>query len=259
MDALLTGVALAAAAGWDRTKVSKIEHGSRSPSGEDIRTWCRVCRAEDQAADLVATLRAVEGAYVEWRRLQRSGLRRLQESRIPLYERTRRFRIYEPGIVPGLLQTRHYVAAVLSKVAAFRTTPAADLEQAIAARVARQKVLREGEHTFAFVLEESALWARLAGGGAMREQVAHLLEVMAWPRISLGIIPAAAERSLWPVEGFWMFDDERVAIETVSAWITVTQSTEIALYAAAFDELAALAAYGDPARAIITALLQRLS
>lgn len=31
------------------------------------------------------------------------------------------------------------------------------------------------------------------------------------------------------------------------------------LYAAAFDELAALAAYGGPARAIITALLHRLS
>lgn len=259
VDASLTAVALAAAAGWHRTKVSKIEHGSRPPSAGDIDTWCRVCRAEDQAADLVATLRTVEGAYVEWRRLQRSGLRRLQESRIPLYERTRRFRIYEPGVVPGLLQTPSYVAAVLSKVAAFRATPTTDLEQAVAARVVRQKVLCEGGRTFAFVLEESALWARLGGRATMAGQLAHLLEVMAWPRVSLGVIPAAADRNLWPVEGFWMFDDDRVAVETVSAWITVTQSAETALYNAAFGELAGLAAYGDEARAIVTGLLRHLT
>jgi transcriptional regulator with XRE-family HTH domain len=111
VEANLTGQVLAAAAGWDRTKVSKIEHATRPPTADDINVWCRVCAAEEQAADLVATLRDVEGAYVEWRRLQRSGLRRPQESRLPLYQRTRRFRIYEPGVVPGLLQTPAYVAA----------------------------------------------------------------------------------------------------------------------------------------------------
>jgi hypothetical protein len=29
-------------------------------------------------------------------------------------------------------------------------------------RIERQKVLRAGDHTFALVMEESALWARLA-------------------------------------------------------------------------------------------------
>ena len=65
-DAGLTAVALASEAGWERTKVSKIEHAARAPSVADIRTWCRVCNAEDQAEDLLAALRAVAGMYVEW-------------------------------------------------------------------------------------------------------------------------------------------------------------------------------------------------
>jgi transcriptional regulator with XRE-family HTH domain len=251
LDAGLTARVLAAEAGWDRTKISKIEHAARAPNAEDIRTWCRLCRAGDQAEDLIAALRAVEGAFIEWTRLQRSGLRRLQESRLPLYERTRHFRIYEPGIVPGLLQTPNYVRAVLAKVSSFRGIPAKDLEEAVAARIGRQRVLREGDHRFAFLVEESALWVRLGGVEVMGDQFAHLFQVMSLPSVSFGVIPADAERDLWPAEGFWMFDEERVAVETVSAWLTIMQPAEIALYASAFEEFAKLAVYGAVARELI--------
>lgn len=258
LDAGLTGRALAAAAGWHRTKVSKIEHAARPPSSTDIRTWCRVCRAEDQATDLIAALRAVEGAFIEWKRLQRSGLRRLQESRVELYERTRVFRVYEPGIVPGLLQTPEYVRAVLAKVGSFRGSPTGDLDEAVAARVARQRVLRKGGHRFAFLVEESALWARLGGAGVLADQLAHLLGLSGLPRVSLGVIPADIDRELWPVEGFWMFDQERVSVETVSGWLTITQPAEIAQYAAAFEEFAELAVYGAEARQLISRIRNTL-
>ncbi len=225
---------------------------ARPPSSEDIRTWCRVCGAEDQAADLIAALRAVEGAFSEWKRLQRSGLRRLQESRGKLYERTRVFRVYEPGIVPGLLQTPEYVRAVLTKVGSFRSSPTGDLDAAVAARIARQHVLRDGDHRFAFLVEESALWVRLGGSEVLAEQLAHLLELIGLPRVSLGVIPSDADRELWPVEGFWMFDQERVSVETVSGWLTITQPGEISQYAAVFEEFAELAAYGAKARRVIS-------
>ena len=39
----LTGRDLAARAGWHGgSKVSKIEHGIRPPSSDDVRTWCQV-------------------------------------------------------------------------------------------------------------------------------------------------------------------------------------------------------------------------
>jgi Domain of unknown function (DUF5753) len=147
---------------------------------------------------------------------------------------------------------------VLTKVAAFRGTPTGDLDEAVEARVARQMVLREGDRTFAFVVQESALWARLGDATMMAEQLRHLIAIMDLHRVSLGVIPADARRDLWPVEGFWMFDGDRVAVETVSAWITITQPAEIALYSVAFEELAALSATGDAARAIIRRLIGEL-
>jgi hypothetical protein len=48
--------------------------------------------------------------YTEWRRLEVTGLRRLQESLVPLYAQTTRFRAYQSHVVPGLFQTPAYIA-----------------------------------------------------------------------------------------------------------------------------------------------------
>jgi hypothetical protein len=63
---------------------------------------------------------------------------------------------------------------------------------------------------------------------------------------------------MWPVEGFWVFDSERVLVELVTAEITVTQPREITLYERTFAALAEMAVYGGPARALITAELAAL-
>jgi hypothetical protein len=73
-DAGLSGRALAAATGQHFTRVSKIEHGVQVPDEGDIRAWCRACGADDQVPDLIATARAVESAYLEFRRQSREGM-----------------------------------------------------------------------------------------------------------------------------------------------------------------------------------------
>ncbi|MCD0452489.1 helix-turn-helix domain-containing protein [Actinocorallia sp. API 0066] len=62
-DAGLTGRALAASAGWHLSKISRIEHGRRSASEDDIRAWCRVTGAEDQIPELIATIRNIEAMW----------------------------------------------------------------------------------------------------------------------------------------------------------------------------------------------------
>jgi hypothetical protein len=89
----LTGRALAAATGQHYTRVSKIEHGVQPPTDRDIGDWCRACGAEDQAGDLIATLRAVESAYLEFRRQARAGIKRvLGAHTVALYEQATLFR-----------------------------------------------------------------------------------------------------------------------------------------------------------------------
>lgn len=252
IDTGLTGVALANVLGWHRTKVSRIEHGTRPPSIRDVRAWCHATGADDQAEDLVEALRVVEGAYVQWQRLQRTGLRRLQDSYVPLYERTRLLHVYSSLVVPGLLQTPRYITALLTAIAQ-RQIARNDVEAAVEARLARRRALREGDHRFAFVLEEAVFTYALGDPPAMAEQLRHLLSVMSLPTVSLGVIPAGTKREQWPLETFVVYDREQVEVELLSARVTITAPSETRLYVKAFEEFARIAVYGDLAREIIEA------
>ena len=136
--------------------------------------------------------------YIEWRRLNPAGLRRAQESRRPLYERTRFFKAYCSAVVPGFLQVPGYSEALLSAIAAFRGIPD-DVEEAVAARMSRNRMLRSGNHRFALLVEESVLRYRLGDAEVMAAQLGYLLEATELPSISLGVIPfAACGRPVWP-------------------------------------------------------------
>src|SRR6266536_1788241 len=111
-DANLTARALAVAMGSHFTKVSKIENGARSPTEEDIRSWCTACGAAGHVPDLIASVRHIEPMYKENRRKRKAGLKHLMESSVPLYEQTSLFRIYDTTVVPGLFTTAEYAAAL---------------------------------------------------------------------------------------------------------------------------------------------------
>lgn len=196
--------------------------------------------------------------YIEWRRLNRGGLRRAQESRRPLYDRTRLFKAYLPAVLPGFFQTPEYATALLSAITAFRGLPD-DVAEAVSARMNRNRMLRAGDHRFALVLEETVLRFQVGGADVIRGQLRYLLDVMELPSVALGVIPVAAStRPLWPLEGFTIFDDERVHVELLSAQVTVTSPSEITLYVRAFERLAQLAVYGATARDLIIAALGAL-
>jgi transcriptional regulator with XRE-family HTH domain len=249
-DANLTGRALASRCGWHFTKVSKLEHGTQNPSENDIRAWCYVCDAGDQLADLIATVRTIESMYVEWRRSLYTGMKHCQKKEIPLYRRTKLFRIYEPGLVPGLFQTAEYASVVIAHVIALHQIPN-DLEEAVAARMERQRVLYAGDRRFLVVLEEQALHTRVGDADLMVGQLNRLLEVMSMHRVSLGIIPAMGQRHTWVSLGFWIFDRETVHIDTPSAELTITQRSEIAVFEKKFDRHQRSAVYGQEARDLI--------
>ncbi|MGW6770742.1 helix-turn-helix domain-containing protein [Streptomyces sp. NPDC055037] len=257
-DSGMTARALAAAAGWHESKTSRIENGRTPPSDADIRVWTRLCDAEDQTPDLIATARGIEGMYVEWRRLERGGLRQVQQSVLPLFERTRRFRFYQSWVIPGLLQTPDYTRAVLNTVVALRDAPD-DVDAAVAVRMERQRVLRSGHQGFAMLVEEWVLRTVIGDARIMSGQLGHLIAVASQPSVSLGVIPMGTERgNAWPTESFSLFDDVQASVELVSANLTVTQPREVAEYVRTFKELSSIAVYGANARMLITAAIDAL-
>jgi transcriptional regulator with XRE-family HTH domain len=250
-EASLTGRALARLTGLHYTKVSRVENGRQSVTDAEIRAWCAACGASGQVPELVAMARTVDSLYREWRRQTRAGLRHLQESSAPQYERTRLFRIYEHTVLPGLFHTAEYSTEIMNYWVRFLGLPD-DAEAATAARLARQKVLRSGRRRFVVVLAEQVLRTRLGTPQAMAAQLEHLLEVMRLPNVSVGIIPAMAERYTVAQVPFWIWDDARVTIETISASLEITRPDEIALYATVFDQLRQSAVYGSEGRRLVS-------
>lgn len=193
----LSGKALSDAAGWHASKTSRIEHAVQPVTAEDVRTWCAVCGAEGETEDLVAALAFADGLYTQWRRLQPGGgLKGLQQSYVPLYGRTRRFRSYQGHVVPGLLQTVDYAEALLRKVGdyhGFRDDPRA----AAAARSERSAILHS-ERRFTFVLEEAVLRYAVGGPAVMAGQLRYLLDVM--PLSASSKTPAQCRAIPWTTD-----------------------------------------------------------
>lgn len=246
MDARLSGRQLSALTGWHFTKVSKIEHGRTMPTEADLELWCFHCRALVELPDLVATTRNIQRMYAEIKRLMRAGTARYQREALEEDARSHRFREFQIALIPGLLQTREYAAAILSQAAAMLGHPA-DIEPTVDTRMERAKLMYSGEKLFQFVLLASALTARLVPATIMPAQLEHILSLSRLPNVHLGIIPAHASYYM-PMCGFIIVDDRYVEVETFSAIVNVTQPSEIAIYAKVFDHYARLAAYGEQAR-----------
>jgi transcriptional regulator with XRE-family HTH domain len=256
-EAGLTGRALAVSIGCHFTKISRIENGSQAPSEANIKAWCRACNAERQISDLIATARAIESMYVEWRRQTRAGMKCLMLTPVPLYQRTTLFRIYEHSAIPGLFQTAEYSAAILTYFIDFLDAPN-DLDAALQARMERQEIIYSGKRRFVVVLEENALRARVGSPEVMAGQLDRLLATISLPRVNFGIIPQGALRRAFAQVGFWIYDNAMVGVETPTAKLEITQPREVQLYAGMFEHLRKSAVHGARARALITRALAEL-
>ncbi|MEV6941146.1 DUF5753 domain-containing protein [Streptomyces sp. NPDC051172] len=249
-DAGLTGKELSARCGWHPAKTTRIQKAEVQPTDGDIRAWCAACGAAAQADDLIATARAVDSMYVEWRRSHRTGMRKTQEDIYDRYAHSGVTRAYVSNVVPGFFQTPAYATALMEAITDFQGTPN-DVSEAVAARVARSRFLYEGGHRFVVLMEECVLRYRVGDAETMAGQLRHLLTVMPLPSVSLGIIPFTAQRTMWPLEAFYLHDGARSVVETLTAEVNVVQPRELADYRKAFGELTKMAAHGNAARALI--------
>jgi transcriptional regulator with XRE-family HTH domain len=254
----LTGRALAEATGQHFTRVSRIENGVQAPTERNILDWCTACGTLDQAADLIATAQSVESAYLEWARQSRAGMRRLGDAHsVATYQRTTIFRIHEPLVLPGIFQTEAYIRRMLAFWYSFLDAPD-DADATVAMKAERTAIALHPGKRIAVVLGEQALRTCRGTPEEHTDQLTHLLSLMRLPSVSVGVIPAGAQRHAIATIGFWIFDDNAVALETPTAAIKVTRPQKIALYAAMFEQLRKEAIYGHDARKLIATVIAQL-
>lgn len=254
----LTGQALAEATGQHFTRISRIENGIQPPTERNIRDWCTTCGAQDQIPDLIATAQVAESAYLEWTRQSRAGLKHLGTLHsVATYRRTGRFRIHEPLVLPGIFQTEAHIRAMLVYWYRFLSAPD-DTDVAVAMKAERTAIALDPAKRIDVVLGEQALRTRYGTAAEHAEQLTHILSLMRLPLVSVAVIPADIQREAMATIGFWIFDDNAVALETPTAAIKVTRPHEVAQYIAMFGHLHGEAIHGHEARRLIANLLSRL-
>ncbi|MEV6777637.1 helix-turn-helix domain-containing protein [Streptomyces syringium] len=98
---------------------------------------------------------------------------------------------YLAHTVPGLLQTESYAREVMRQALPWCT--AAEVEEKVAARLARKSILESPvPPLYWVVLDESVIRRSVGGPSVMCEQLGHLLKVSEAPNVEVQVLPFAA-------------------------------------------------------------------
>lgn len=133
-----------------------------------------------------------------------------------------------------------------------------DADATVAMKAERTAIALSPAKRIAVVLGEQALHTRRGTPSEHADQLTHLLSLMRLPFVSVGIIPADVQRHAIATIGFWIFDNNAVALETPTAAIKVTRPQETALYVVMFNQLQDQAIYGHNARQLVAKVLASL-
>ncbi|MBE1585560.1 helix-turn-helix domain-containing protein [Nonomuraea angiospora] len=251
----LSGKELAQRLGWQPSKVSRLENARQTATEDDVVVWAQAVRASPDTTDeLIRQAIALLERHDDWKQRHRSGLAALQEDIRDLEARTKLFRVFEPGIIVGLLQTSEYARHVFRKVK--RLYSAADqIDAAVRVRMQRQEILYDRTRTFRFVVTEAALRTALAPPEVMRGQLDRLLAVSTLPNVEFGVIPFSTELPSSPINGFWIYNEAMVGVETMTKDLILRDPDDIGFYVRAFDDYAKVAEFDEPGREVIIGIL----
>jgi transcriptional regulator with XRE-family HTH domain len=170
--------ALAAKLGFDRTVVAKAETGERPPTDDVLAAWCQVCRLdEDLFGRLVVLARRADGPVPTW---FEDWLRAEREAHT--------LRIWQPLIIPGLLQMAEYARALFLAAGADE----AKADELVAVRLERQSVFdRADPPHLVTILGESVLHRLIGSAAIMSDQLNHLGDMAERPNVQVQVVPSA--------------------------------------------------------------------
>ncbi len=102
--------------------------------------------------------------------------------------------VWEPQIVPGLLQAENYTRALLEAWITRFSLPSGEVDRRIEARRLRQEVLtRDPPVQLSTVMDESVLRRRIGEAAVMHEQLKQLAALSERPHINVRILPLGGE------------------------------------------------------------------
>jgi transcriptional regulator with XRE-family HTH domain len=184
----LTQNAVAKALDWSLSKLIRIETGNQRVSVTDLRAMLALYGVADKETveDLASIARASRGP--SWWHAYRDIISPQFAQYLGHEGAASSFCSFHPLVVPGLLQIKEYIIALVSglvdderahRIAEFR------LER-------QERLLANSGFAFKFIVNEEALYRWVGGPHVMLRQLQYLAEAAEQENISIGIVPFQA-------------------------------------------------------------------
>ncbi|MDT0438039.1 MULTISPECIES: helix-turn-helix transcriptional regulator [Streptomyces] len=237
-----------------QSKISRLENGRRSISQRDVRDLCGVYEVEDHR--IVDSLMQMakdsrqQGWWHSFGDIPYSVYIGLETDAASL-------RVYDPQVVPGLLQTREYAEALIA--GALPETAPVDVEKRVQVRMRRQERITSPENPLRLwtVMDEAALHRKVGNGALMRAQLDLLVEHSQLPHVTVQVIPfdMGAHPGLNGQYAILEFPDAAdsnvVYIEGVTSDLYLEKANDVQKYSVMYEHLRAQALNPDQSRQYI--------
>ena len=172
-------------------------------------------------------------------------------------------RQYASELVPGLFQTEDYARAVF---VGGQVLDAATIKRMVDLRRARQGVLeRENPPQMWAIIDEAALLRLVGGPVVMAVQIRRLIELAAWPHITIQVLPLSAGAHAGLTGGRFMIidfagDDDKplVYLEEASSSLFLESAEDVRGYTLIFSRITSSALGPEESLAYLATLRDRL-
>ncbi|MEU7279125.1 helix-turn-helix transcriptional regulator [Streptomyces sp. NPDC045431] len=242
-----------------QSKISRLENGRRSISQRDVRDLCGVYEVEDHR--IVDSLMQMakdsrqQGWWHAFGDIPYSVYIGLETDAASL-------RVYEPQVVPGLLQTRRYAEALIT--GALPESSPADIEKRVNVRARRQDRIKDADQPLRLwaVIDEAALRRVVGDKQLMIEQLEHLVEQSQQPHVTVQVLPF--DMGAHPgISGHYAIlefpdasDSSVVYIEGVTSDLYLEKPNDVQRYSVMYEHLRAQALNADQTRQFITDVMK---
>ncbi|MEU8676947.1 helix-turn-helix transcriptional regulator [Streptomyces sp. NPDC048560] len=240
-----------------QSKISRLENGRRSISQRDVRDLCGVYEVEDHRVVDSLMQMAKDSRQQGWWHAFGDipysvyiGLETDAES----------LRVYEPQVVPGLLQTRQYAEALIN--GALPESAPTDIEKRVSVRARRQDRINAPEQPLRLwaVIDESALRRMVGGKQVMIDQLEHLIEQSSLPHVTVQVLPFSmgAHPGINGQYAILEFPDAAdssvVYIEGVTSDLYLEKANDVQRYSVMYEHLRAQALNVEQTREFISGI-----
>ena len=246
--------------GASASKISRMETGHSGLQVEDVAALLGFYEVSaKKRTELLDLLK--RGDQKGWWERQ-ANLPTLWRSLIDFESKATRIQNYEATVIPGLLQTDEYVAAIMQGTEP--TLTGAELDNLVATRIARQARLTSfGGPQFLGVIHEAALRIPVGGTKVMVRQLRRLVDLNERPNVTLRIVPndAGAHAGLRGPFVILEFAEEPalVHLENQDTGLFLEEEADLAGYRLALRNILNEAVAPDATEGVLSALITELT